>query len=125
MTTDDFKSFFLSFFKDVDTSVIDWDAWLYTPGQPLVPNQFDDSLAVEYTNLAQRWIETGGEGASASDIEGWNTKSISKPFNLTPLLIVLVGFLGLLAASKEKVFTTEQLDKLGSIYNVRNSLHHS
>lgn len=48
-------------------------------GQPPVIPKYDDSLAVEYTQLAQKtWIEGDGNEAKAEDVEGWNAKQLSK-----------------------------------------------
>ena len=40
-----FKEFFLDYFKDKDTSSINWDQWFYTPGMPKYKPNFDESLA--------------------------------------------------------------------------------
>ena len=40
-----FKEFFLDYFKDKDTSGINWDQWFYTPGMPKYKPKFDESLA--------------------------------------------------------------------------------
>ena len=51
-----FKEFFLDYFKDKDTSGINWDQWFYTPGMPKYKPNFDESLAKvrtrkQYDNL--------------------------------------------------------------------------
>ena len=47
-----FKEFFLDYFKDKDTSSINWDQWFYTPGMPKYKPNFDESLA-----KVSHWIE--------------------------------------------------------------------
>jgi len=56
ISTNDFKSFFLSWCKEKGVSdeilnTIDWDTWLYKPGMPPTP-EFDTSLADEVTKAA-------------------------------------------------------------------------
>lgn len=73
----DFKDFFLDFFKDVkEVEKIDWEGWLYSNGMPLIKNEFDTSLSEESKNLAQRWIKEGSKEAKKEDIKEWSTLQI-------------------------------------------------
>jgi len=51
-----FKEFFLEQFSGVDAiKSIDWDTWFNKPGMPIYKPKFDDSLAKESWNLADKW----------------------------------------------------------------------
>ena len=52
-----------------------WDSWLYAPGMPPVTPQFDDSLAKEAIDVAERWIK--GAAVPAGD-EAWGSFSTTQ-----------------------------------------------
>jgi len=57
ITTDQFKSFFLSHFSPLPAlSSIDWETWLYAPGMPPYMPNFDTTLAVSSRDLAEKVI---------------------------------------------------------------------
>eukprot|EP00069_Balaena_mysticetus_P022259 bmy_13868T0 len=58
ITTDDWKDFLYSYFKDkVDAlNQVDWNAWLYSPGLPPVKPNYDMTLTNACIALSQRWI---------------------------------------------------------------------
>lgn len=87
-------------------------------GQPPVANKFDDSLAVEYTQLANKWLEDNGDSATEEDVKDWNAKQLSNFSFLEYILNSIVGFLGILVTAKDKLFTASQLHKLGEVYKV-------
>ncbi|KAL4448420.1 hypothetical protein ABPG75_005639 [Micractinium tetrahymenae] len=85
LTSDDFKTFFLGYFKDCEaTKAIDWDTWFYAPGMPPVTNTYDESLGQAAYELAKKWHtsdvmgigSSGPQGASADDIKGWSSTQI-------------------------------------------------
>jgi len=85
VTSDGFKEFFLTHFKDVDAvKSIDWEAWFYQPGMPPVTNAYDTTLGTQALDLAKRWHtcdvmgigSDGPEGASPSDVAGWSSEQM-------------------------------------------------
>uniref|UniRef100_G1R1R9 Leukotriene A-4 hydrolase n=1 Tax=Nomascus leucogenys TaxID=61853 RepID=G1R1R9_NOMLE len=58
ITTDDWKDFLYSYFKDkVDVlNQVDWNAWLYSPGLPPIKPNYDMTLTNACIALSQRWI---------------------------------------------------------------------
>merc|ERR1711879_551007 len=70
LTTDDFKDFFLNYFKGAPgLKNIDWDAWLYSTGGRPVENKFDQSLLVAAETLKQNIVN--GKAFSKEDLKGW------------------------------------------------------
>ena len=55
--SDEFKEYFLDYFKDKDLSSIDWQKWFYTPGMPDYKPDYDQSLAKACSELSQKWID--------------------------------------------------------------------
>ncbi len=51
-----FKAFLYEFFaaKRATLDEVDWEAWFFAPGMPPVTNVFDNSLARDCEELAQR-----------------------------------------------------------------------
>jgi len=74
LTSFDFKDYFLSYFKDVDLSQVDWNAWFNTPGMPVVTPQFDQTLSNASKQLADKWLQ--GQVGSAGDIKDWTAGQI-------------------------------------------------
>lgn len=79
VTTEQFKELFLAHFigkvGDDKLSTIDWDKWLYAPGDLPVAPKFDETIARSSIDLGNQWLSTGkGE---ASDISGWNAGQLS------------------------------------------------
>ncbi|XP_027448259.1 leukotriene A-4 hydrolase isoform X2 [Zalophus californianus] len=58
ITTDDWKDFLYSHFKDkVDLlNQVDWTTWLYSPGMPPVKPNYDMTLTNACIALSQRWM---------------------------------------------------------------------
>eukprot|EP00884_Botryococcus_braunii_P019549 jgi/Botrbrau1/6278/Bobra.0129s0023.1 len=123
VTSDDFKDFFLSHFKDVDAvKGIDWDTWFYKPGLPPVKNDYDSELAQAAYQLASRWHQADlmGMGISSkasssfspSDIEGWSTDQ---------LLAFLIKLEELRAPQPFHPSTTRALDKVYGLDASKNS----
>jgi leukotriene-A4 hydrolase len=82
ITSEKFKTFFESYFKNdpVDVSSFDWETWLTKPGMPVETPNFDRTLSSECEELAQTWMAvdndtTGGGGTKAvvKDISNWST----------------------------------------------------
>ncbi|KAG2494613.1 hypothetical protein HYH03_007378, partial [Edaphochlamys debaryana] len=85
LTTDQFRSYFLEYFKHVPAAAtVDWEAWLHAPGMPPVTNAYDTSLAERAYDLALRWHtcdvigigSDGPAGASAADVAGWSSDQL-------------------------------------------------
>lgn len=60
IVTDDFKESLITFFaptKNEELSQIDWDAWLYSEGMPVVIPKYDNSLAVAPLEHAALWAK--------------------------------------------------------------------
>ncbi|KXZ45002.1 hypothetical protein GPECTOR_59g609 [Gonium pectorale] len=85
LTSDQFRDFFLDYFKDVPASrSVDWDAWLHAPGMPPATNVYDTSLAQAAYDLALRWHtcdvmgvgSDGPSGASPGDVAGWSSEQV-------------------------------------------------
>ena len=56
-----FKEYFLDYFKSKDLSTIDWDKWFHQPGMPFYKPNYDDSLAKACQDLSQKWIQWNPE----------------------------------------------------------------
>lgn len=79
IVTDDFKGFLLEYFKDTkakELAQIDWNKWLSTPGAPPVIPDYDRSLLLESSKLAEKWIKATDNGTSLSAEE---FKALSSP----------------------------------------------
>ncbi|EGW08381.1 Leukotriene A-4 hydrolase [Cricetulus griseus] len=70
VTTDDWKGFLYSHFKDkVDLlNQVDWNAWLYSPGLPPVKPNYDMTLTNACIALSQRWVTAKEEDLSSFSI---------------------------------------------------------
>jgi len=86
LTSDDFKTFFLEYFRDSERDInqIDWEAWYYSRGMPPVENVYDTSLATVAYDLARKWHTSdlmgigscGPKDASSQDVEGWSASQL-------------------------------------------------
>ncbi|XP_065909556.1 leukotriene A-4 hydrolase-like [Dysidea avara] len=81
ITTDDWKSFFLSYFhKQVEEGVLDgveWDKWLYSPGMPPYNPSYDPTLSAACHSLADQWAKASASDLNqfkASDLESFTAK---------------------------------------------------
>ncbi|XP_033283580.1 leukotriene A-4 hydrolase isoform X2 [Orcinus orca] len=83
ITTDDWKDFLYSHFKDkVDIlNQVDWNAWLYSPGLPPVKPNYDMTLTNACIALSQRWI-TGKEddlnSFSSADLKDFSSHQVNE-----------------------------------------------
>ncbi|PRP81813.1 hypothetical protein PROFUN_10802 [Planoprotostelium fungivorum] len=109
VTTEQFKELFLEHFEGkvekAKLDSIDWEKWLYAPGDLPVPPKFDESIARASIDLGDRWLEKG-EG-QASDIAGWNAGQICL-------------FLDTIITSP-KSLSTETAEKMDKAYNLNAS----
>lgn len=100
-----FKEFFLDYFKDKDTSGINWDQWFYTPGMPKYKPNFDESLAKVCSELKEKWVK-------------WNPVD-SSPFTEADLANFTSGqkveFLGQLL--EEEPLSVTKVAKMQELYN--------
>ncbi|KAK2495177.1 hypothetical protein MC885_002352 [Smutsia gigantea] len=73
ITTDDWKNFLYSHFKDkVDIlNQVDWNAWLYSPGLPPVELNYDMTLTNACIALSQKWIT-----AKEDDLSSFNSADL-------------------------------------------------
>ncbi|XP_045409150.1 leukotriene A-4 hydrolase isoform X2 [Lemur catta] len=73
VTTDDWKDFLYSHFKDkVDIlNQVDWNAWLYSPGLPPIKPNYDMTLTNACIALSQRWIT-----AKEEDLNSFNATDL-------------------------------------------------
>ncbi|XP_055094730.1 leukotriene A-4 hydrolase isoform X3 [Symphalangus syndactylus] len=73
ITTDDWKDFLYSYFKDkVDVlNQVDWNAWLYSPGLPPIKPNYDMTLTNACIALSQRWIT-----AKEDDLNSFNATDL-------------------------------------------------
>ena len=62
-----FKEYFLNYFKDKDLSAIEWDKWFHEPGMPLYKPNYDQSFAIACAELSKKWVN-------------WNMESEPCPF---------------------------------------------
>jgi leukotriene-A4 hydrolase len=77
LTSEDFKTYFLDYFKDKDLDSIDWNAWFYSPGMPPIQNKFNDILSKKSVDLASRWISNfENETFQKDDLKNWTTIEI-------------------------------------------------
>lgn len=59
--SDVFRKYFEQYFTDELTGkMVDWNAWLYTPGMPPVIPNYDRSLAVICEELVERFLTWNG-----------------------------------------------------------------
>ncbi|KAJ8686739.1 hypothetical protein QAD02_022533 [Eretmocerus hayati] len=53
---------------------VNWDAWLYKPGEPIEIPKYDTTLANEYITLAARWIADDAVSSfKKTDVENWTS----------------------------------------------------
>uniref|UniRef100_A0A8C5MUF6 Leukotriene A-4 hydrolase n=1 Tax=Leptobrachium leishanense TaxID=445787 RepID=A0A8C5MUF6_9ANUR len=73
VTTDDWKAFLYSYFKDKTDILdkVDWKGWMHTPGMPPVQPKYDMTLANACTALANKWIE-----AKESDLSSFSSEDL-------------------------------------------------
>lgn len=115
LTSDDFKDFFLGFFKDnAAVKDIDWDAWYYAPGMPPEIPDYDRSLAEASEKLASIWyaVDRSGRMLPTQNIKAWSSAQITT-------------FLDALLSQTEdcplQLPTIRAMDKLYNFSKVRNS----
>lgn len=122
ITSDDFKDFFIEYFKHKDCNIdqIDWEKWFYSRGMPPIENIYDTSLMTEPYGLAKKWhtsdlMGIGGQGpkdASKKDIEGWSSSQ------LIGFLAKLCEMRGMKALHKS---ITRKMNELYQLDEIRNS----
>uniref|UniRef100_A0A8D1W2Q8 Leukotriene A-4 hydrolase n=1 Tax=Sus scrofa TaxID=9823 RepID=A0A8D1W2Q8_PIG len=83
ITTDDWKEFLYSHFKDkVDLlNQVDWSAWLYSPGLPPVKPNYDMTLTNACIALSQRWITTKEDDLnsfSSADLKDFSSHQLNE-----------------------------------------------
>uniref|UniRef100_A0A480RYI3 Leukotriene A-4 hydrolase isoform 1 n=1 Tax=Sus scrofa TaxID=9823 RepID=A0A480RYI3_PIG len=83
ITTDDWKEFLYSHFKDkVDLlNQVDWSAWLYSPGLPPVKPNYDMTLTNACIALSQRWItakEDDLNSFSSADLKDFSSHQLNE-----------------------------------------------
>ncbi|KAM8935304.1 leukotriene A-4 hydrolase isoform 3-T3 [Lycaon pictus] len=83
ITTDDWKDFLYSHFKDkVDIlNQVDWNAWLYSPGMPPVKPNYDMTLTNACIALSQRWITAKEEDLNsftAADLKDLSSHQLNE-----------------------------------------------
>ncbi|KAK2577166.1 hypothetical protein KPH14_003323 [Odynerus spinipes] len=106
IVTADWKEYLYKYFSNKTELLdsVDWNAWLYTPGMPPIIPNYDKSLAIVCTELAQKWIS-------------WDENTTS-PFNKTDLqnltTLQKITFLAELRASS----TTLSLKKLKTMQDI-------
>jgi len=106
ITTDQFKSFFLSYFSaNPSISSIDWDTWLYSPGMPPYKPSFDETLAVKSRQLADKWI--------SEDIPDDGEEFVK--FSAEQKL----EFLGILLDSSK--LSKDKIEKMDHLYSLSNN----
>jgi leukotriene-A4 hydrolase len=106
VTSKDFETFFVRCFPDIN---VDWDAWLYTPGLPLILNSFDDTLMKNYLELADKWINES-EGFMEDDIadfsstqkNGFLNQLITSDMRFTPMTLLQMDNLYHFSTTKNK-----------------------
>ena len=80
LTSDDFKNFFMEYFKGNDkVKEIDWNTWFYGQGMPPVLPPLDQSMAKASTDLASLWVAIDREGKappSKNDMASWSSPQI-------------------------------------------------
>ncbi|XP_015177544.1 PREDICTED: leukotriene A-4 hydrolase [Polistes dominula] len=109
VVTNDWKEYLYKYFSDKTELLnsVDWNAWLYEPGMPPVIPNYDKSLAVACTELAQKWIT-------------WDENS-SVPFDIKDLQdftpIQKKTFIADLYASST-VLSEKKLKTMQSVYNI-------
>jgi len=77
LTGADFRAFFTEWCtgKGIDSSAVDWEAWLINPGAPPVEMAFGNTVGAQASDLAKRWLKAEGEGepegCTAEAVKGW------------------------------------------------------
>ena len=121
VTSVEFKSCFLEFFKADKVATVDWDTWLYSPGLPPSVNTYDTTLAEASYALALKWhtsdvmgvgSTSGPPDASPSDIQGWPSDQI------TSFLDKLSEYRSLTPLNKR---VSSHMAKIYGFYETRNS----
>ena len=106
ITTDQFKSFFLSYFSSNPAiSSIDWDTWLSAPGMPPYKPNFDTTLAVKSRELAAKWV-TGNIPEDNKEFEEFSAEQ-------------KLEFLEILLESDK--LEHEKLEKMDNMYRLSTS----
>jgi len=102
-----FKEYFLNYFKDKDLSAIEWDKWFHEPGMPLYKPNYDQSLAIACAELSKKWVN-------------WNMESEPCPFTSKDMDNLSSGqrieFLAQLL--EEAPLSVEKLNKMEQLYNL-------
>eukprot|EP00798_Chlamydomonas_sp_ICE-L_P016616 gene16616-22859_t len=122
LTSDDFKAFFLQYFKDVpEAQKVDFDSWFYSTGMPPATNTYDTSLAQAAYELAKQWhtcdvmglgAEFGPKRASSKDVEGWSSEQ---------LVTFLDKLLEYRSLTPMHATTTKCLAKMYNLYSYQNA----
>jgi len=79
LTSAEFRDFFLSYCegREIDASAVDWDAWFFVPGMPVVDLVFPDKLGEGAEKLVERWLAehaASDDGLSASEFSQMPSK---------------------------------------------------
>ena len=76
LTSEDFRGYFTEWCasREIDSSAVAWDTWLYAPGPPPVPAAFSDAKGRGARALAARWLDAAVDAQTfgASDVDGWH-----------------------------------------------------
>jgi leukotriene-A4 hydrolase len=112
ITSELFKEYFLSYFSNFDQKIlnsIDWSAWYFTPGLPIIIPKFDETLSNMSKLLAKKWIEGDNQEILTFNIQNWTAGQI-------------VLFLDELLLSVNPL-STELLNKMDSLYHVTINIY--
>ena len=104
--SDQFKNYFLDYFKGKDVSAIEWDKWFKQPGMPIYTPNFDQSLAEVCSTLRQKWLDWDMESPcpfASSDFESF-------------LTVQKIEFLGQMI--EEEPLPIEKLEKMQEVYKL-------
>ena len=102
----EFKNFFLKYFKDKDTSSVDWDTWFFKPGMPIYKPNFDESMAKVCQDLRTKWVrwqETEACPMKSTDLDHFTSGQ-------------KIEFLALML--EEAPLSIAKLEKMQALYNM-------
>ena len=117
LTSADFRDFFLEWCKSkaVDASKVDWEAWLTTPGMPVVPKTYPDPLGACGTRLAERWL------AEMSEADDSFTSADYSSMDTKIKIHFLETLLARSLAAETPPMTVAALRKMDSLYGLTQS----